>query len=540
MTPAYHKDATLTQAIRAVAHSARSRGIMWCGAPGVGKSQGISRVAVQDFAAGVPQCILDPTGSTIDYFLNKVVEIHTYLPRCEGAKLFERIVYCDMSGKDGFVIPFPSYYRVGTERSLWEIAERFPQALVKNDPALRSRPIMGWPPMHKISVYAGMILFAVGCQITQAESLLLHPEHWEERFQQAEERFPTVKSAVAYFRDEYPHLRKAERERLTNPLLEKLFPISSDQRLQALFGASQPGINWDEVERKQQTVLIDFRHVGDTDMRRLLLLWMFSSPFEWIKGRGRRTTPFGVIIDEFPQMAGHVSAGDNPLVAAFDTLIHTYMRSSQIWLTLGLQSPLQLDEQLRQTVLSLGTYLVGQATTMEAVRLLADALYLRDPYWVKHYRKVYVPQPRWAAHRAIDDDPPKEPEYMPLEQQTELFAQRIRRLKQYQFLFRPAVDEGTVGTAVYPISIRTIDTGKFPDQGILQQLRKTLAAKAGIPVDVLIKEQEARLQQPPVARAAHPDHQVREQPLRNSNGTDAPAAQPAEERPRRLLQRRYL
>jgi hypothetical protein len=129
---------------------------------------------------------------------------------------------------------------------------------------------------------------------------------------------------------------------------------------------------------------------------------------------------------------------------------------------------------------------------------------------------------------------------MPLDQQTELFAQRIRRLKQYQFFLRPAVDEGTIGTAAYPISIRTIDAGKFPDQRILQPLRKTLAVKSGRPVAALIAEQEARLSHSPVARAVHQRPQVRGQPLRSTNGTDAPAAQPAEERPRWLLQRRYL
>jgi hypothetical protein len=175
---------------------------------------------------------------------------------------------------------------------------------------------------------------------------------------------------------------------LTNPFFEKLFPIALDRRLRALFGANQPGINFDVVERKKQTVLLDFRQVRDTDMRRFQPLWVFSCLYEWIKTRGRSMTPFGLILDEFPQMTLKVSAGENPVATDFDTLIHAYMRSAQIWLTIGLQSPLQLDDQLRHTVLSLGTYLIGQAPTMEAARILADALYLRNPYWVKHYRKV--------------------------------------------------------------------------------------------------------------------------------------------------------
>jgi hypothetical protein len=192
--------AVRSQAIREVAHSALSRGVVCFGAPGVGKSRFFGRVkAIQDFVAETPQVIIDPTGGTIDNFLDKVVEIQTYLPRCEGAKLFERIVYCDMSGKDGFVVPFPLYYRLGTERSLWEIAERYPQALRKSDPALITRPIMGWPPLHKIGVYTGMVLAALGYQITEAESLLLHPEQWEERFRQAEERLPISGMSTSTF-----------------------------------------------------------------------------------------------------------------------------------------------------------------------------------------------------------------------------------------------------------------------------------------------------------------------------------------------------
>jgi hypothetical protein len=407
-----------------------------------------------------------------------------------------------MSGRDGYVVPWPFFYRLGHERSLWEIAERYVQVIRKSDPSLITRPIMGWPPLHKIGVYSGMILAALGYQITEASQLLQHPEQWEDRFRQAEERYPTVAEAVIFFR-EYRHLRKAERERLITAFGEKLFPIALDRRLQALFGAGQPGINLNDVQRNGIIVLLDWRYVLDTDMKRVQLLWVVSYILEWIKTRGRSQTPFGLILDEFPQMTVKVSAGENPIAADFDTLIHAYIRSSQIWLTIGLQSPLQLDEQLQQTVLSLGTLLVGQAPTMEAARLLADCLYLRDPYWVKHFRPISDPLPRGVIERSPWYQQPKEPQYMPLDQQTEVFAQRIRHLQQYQFFLRPAVDEGTIGTEVYPISIRTIDHGKFPEQRLLQPLRTKLAAKAGRPVADLIREQAARVQQPSVAHAVH-------------------------------------
>jgi hypothetical protein len=298
-------------------------------APGVGKSRFFGRVlAIQDFVAGFPQVIIDPIDGTIDNFLDKVVELATYMPRCEGAKLFGRIVYRDMSGSDGFVMPWPLYYRLGTECSLWEIAERYPQALGKSDPALLTRPIMGWPPLHKIGVYTGMVLASLGYQITEAESLLLHTEQWQARLQQAQARYPAAGRAVAYFRDKYPRLRTAERERVVNPFLEKIFPISLDRRLQALFGAGQPGINMNDVARTGITVLLDWRYVLDTDMKRFQLLWVVSYILEWVKTGGRSQIPFGLILDEFPQMTVKVSARENPIAADFDTLIHAYTCSS--------------------------------------------------------------------------------------------------------------------------------------------------------------------------------------------------------------------
>jgi hypothetical protein len=483
--------------IRAVPTSARARGILCLGAPGVGKSRQFGRlIAWNDFLLGHPQVVIDPIGATIDNFLDKVIRNLPYLEKADGETDTDRIIYVDMSGRDGFIMPFPLYYRLGTERSVWEVSERFLQVIKKSDPSLVTRPIMGWPPMHKIGVYLGMLLSALDFQITEGESLLnwmSRPDLWQRLFQRAEERYPTVKRAVSYFRDEYPRLRSSERERVTNPLLEKLFTISADQRWQAMFGARKPGIHWDEVVAKKQTVLLDFRHVLDTDMRRFQLLWVFSYLYEWIKTRGRSPKPFGVIIDEFVALTQKVESGENPLAVELSEFIQQYMRQHQIWLTVGLQSPLQLDEQLQQTVLSLGTYLFGQATTYDAASLLARAMFLRNPYQVKYFRQrqVRVSQRQWA----VED----EPEFMPLHEQTELFTQRIMKLRQYQFLLRPAKSEGELTTDVYRISIRTVDedreTGKlqFPNRELLTQLRPTLAAKAGMPVKALIAEQEARL-----------------------------------------------
>jgi hypothetical protein len=211
---------------RLISHSARAHGIAVIGAPGVGKSRLLGRVlAWGDFLSGILQLICDPISTTIDNFSHKLVtELH-YLPESEQLKYRERIRYFDMSGKDGYVLPLPLYFRLGTERSLRKIAVRLPQLYRKSEPDLATRPIMGAAPLTRIGTYTGIVLAALGFQITEAESLLRHPTAWLDRFSQAEQRYSSAAEAVRFFRDDYCRMRPSERERLTTALLDRIFPF---------------------------------------------------------------------------------------------------------------------------------------------------------------------------------------------------------------------------------------------------------------------------------------------------------------------------
>ena len=124
---------------RLISHSARARGVAVIGAPGVGKSRLLGRVlAWGDFLSGIPQLICDPIGTTIDNFLHKLVtELH-YLPESEQKKYRERVRYYDLSASDGYALQLPLYFRLGSERSLREIAVRLPQLYRKSEPDLES------------------------------------------------------------------------------------------------------------------------------------------------------------------------------------------------------------------------------------------------------------------------------------------------------------------------------------------------------------------------------------------------------------------
>jgi hypothetical protein len=346
-----------------ISRSSRSMGIYVLAGRGTGKSRLLGRkTAVEDFFAGFPQCVIDPVGATIDNFLDKVARIIQYLPTSQRQCIMQRIRYIDMSGKAGYVVPFPLYYSLGTERSLLEIAERYLQVIIKSNPDLFHAQVLGWPPLHRIGVYCGLVLSALGLQITEAESLLSRPEEWERsgRFAEAERRSPEAKPAVAYFRTTYLPMRQQDRSRLTTPFLDKIFTFSLDPTLRALFGAKAPGIAWEEVCEHSQTVLVDFRSEQDEEMRRFKMLWVFDYLYTWIKTRGRREQPFGLIVDEFAHMTQKVAGGTNPLAQELDEFINVYMRQHQIWFTAAHQELYQIDEQLRNTVLSLGTIFSAQ------------------------------------------------------------------------------------------------------------------------------------------------------------------------------------
>jgi len=177
------------------------------------------------------------------------------------------------------------------------------------------------------------------------------------------------------------------------------------------------------------------------------------------------------------------------------------------------QSLYQIDEQLRNTLLNLGTYVFGRAATMSEARLLADVLFKRDPYLVKHWRKVWGSEAVLSSsgrvigstHVVIDH----EPEFMSLEDQQERFGHRIYEQGLFEFLLRPAVGEGEVSQEVIPISIANAvldtETGEyqFPDQEAVAKLRSLLAAHAGVSLRRLLAEQEALL----VRRQLPPQHE---------------------------------
>jgi hypothetical protein len=199
-----------------------------------------------------------------------------------------------------------------------------------------------------------------------------------------------------------------------------------------------------------------------------------------------------------------------------DEFINVYMRNHHIYFYCAHQSISQLDAQLRNTLLSLGNYVFGRVALRSEARELADVLWKRDPFRVKHYRNVWGKYDSLGTFHASSSPAhnpyfvlDREPEFLGLDDQLELNSQKLTDLGLWEFLFRPAEGEGEVGRSVYSISIanlvRDSETGtmQFPDPAVLALLRTQLAAHSGMPVKALPAEQERRAltgHQPP-----HPD-----------------------------------
>jgi hypothetical protein len=518
---------TWMELARTLPPEARIMGLYLLGASRTGKSRMLGRViAWQDFMDEIGQVIFDPRGVTISNFLDKFIRYLQYVPFDQHDKYWRRIKLVDVSCKSGFVTGLPLYYRLTPEETLAEISERYLQLILRSSPHLADAQYFGWPPLHRFGLNAGIICASLGLQVTDIESLIAHPEQWFSRFAEAEARYPEARAACDFFRNEYFPMRQTNRERLTNSFRDKIVQFTQDRLLALQFGGKAPAIDWEEVEAEGLTVLLDFSGETNTELRRFKMLWLFDYFFHWCKTRGRRSYPMALLIDEFASMTHKVFSGENPFAVEMAEFIQEYLRNSNILLTVAHQSIEQLDDQLRNTLLSLGTYMFGKAATMEEARVLADVLFQKNPYMVKYYREKWEWEDRhyWVRFgNGYSRETRKqwvlrewEPTaYLSLEEQQELFSQRLTHLGLMQFMCRPALSEGTVSSEVMHLTIADIDRDEYPDQRQIAEVRAALAAQSGMPVETILQEQEQRLL--PIRRTPPPAQDGRERQTKSES-----------------------
>ena len=176
--------------------SARQLGNHIAASRGSGKSRLMGRIiAFLDFIRQVPSVIIDPHGGTIDNFLDRMMR----LPRLYQEMLWDRVIYVDMSGHWGYVVPFPFYYQLGNE-SWFENSQRYLDVVYKLDTHLQSASIQGWNPLWLTGTVAGMVLSALNLQLTELKDLLTRPLAWNEQLYKVQKEYPELSYAVGYLR----------------------------------------------------------------------------------------------------------------------------------------------------------------------------------------------------------------------------------------------------------------------------------------------------------------------------------------------------
>lgn len=444
----------------------RGMGVHIMASKGAGKSRLMARcIGFLDFLRGVPQVILDPHGPVIDGLIDKIT-------RCEPqvqARLWPRLTYVDMSGAHGFVTPFPLYYRLGRE-SLATIASRYPEAIIRLNPELHQAPVAGANAIRRVAIPTGMILYSLGLQITSAGDLLANPEPY---LRQAMGK-PETEPAIRFFRHEYLTLPPRERQNLIGSFLRKIAMFQFDSAMQAIFAAEQPGISWQEVLEKRMTVLIDMRHEHERERIQFKLYWAYQSLLEWIKTRGAgRHLPLGLMIDELTYLVEGSGAYSELMAADLQELIERIARNYAIWLTLAHQELHQFPDSLQNTLMTMGTQLIGSTTNLKTAVALAERYFPYNPYSVKRLDPVY------STYRGVRTEVDVREVYFTREEQTYLAAKRFLDLPRFTFLAAITQEEGSMPTVLRRLSLRRLDAGQYVNLPLCETARAQLARRDG-------------------------------------------------------------
>jgi hypothetical protein len=516
---------------------ARSMSIHIAAGRGSGKSRLLGRIlAFLDYVRGVPLVIWDPVGATIDNFIDKL----TRLPRevQERSRIWDRIIYVDFgnsarnrihmhnSADTARTVSFPLYFRLGDE-SLYQISSRYVDAIRKLDPALVTASVEGMNALTRIAVPTGMVLSALGYQATETPSLLNHTEAWVDLLSLARSLYPDEAGpAVDFFLNEYLQWDQKTRARRAESFLVKLNPLILDPSARAMYGGAQPGIRWDEVVRKRQAVLLDFRHLHDVEARRFAMLWTFSTLLEYVKhrGPGHNQIPISIIIDELAAMMNVDPATANVFADMLDELINVISRNYMLWLTIAHQEMYQFGERLQKTLLSMGTQILGSTSDMEAALSTARTFYRVDPYKVKRYEPVYgsvMGFPEVLDYRPIE---------FSVEEQQLLKSYKVKDQPAFHFLVRPAPGEGDTTGAVYPVTIRNFDKDIWVNEELVGKARSILSNRSGVPVSDVLAEIDLRL--PSGAKPAtidrYANHLSVERPAKTTTSSKTSSTQSAE------------
>jgi hypothetical protein len=477
----------------------RSSGIHIQGSRGTGKGVLQAAIALGDFLRGIPVVLFEVQGGLVEHFLWYYMNLEKEFDEYKQQRLPD-IRYVDMSGKSGQITGWPLLYKLPGD-SLYQVSQRFVDLILRLDPELSRAPIMGAGNFTEVATYAGMALFAMGCQLTEAIDLLAHPERWTARLKQAAAENREARRAITYFLEHYSSLPESERRTLILTFTSKLAPFPLDPSYEAMFGAPTPGIDWDEVVKQRQLVILDFTGCRNDSESRFKMRWCFSHLWEYIKQRQfGRDKPISIILDEFSYLLSMKAGSDDLLAADLDNFINKDMRYRNIWLTVAHQELYQIPDRIKKTLLSMGTQILGSTADRDGADIVAKNYFKYKPYWVKktipHYAVTQSDSrlrgPESPSYQIIKTH--ETTEEFTIEEQFEIATQQFMNVGKFHFLMAHSGAEGSLSRDLQQVNIEHLTRiAGPPNQKVVAQAREFLTKQCGRPIGQLTEEIEQRL-----------------------------------------------
>lgn len=391
------------------------------------------------------------------------------------------------------VVPTPLYYRMNEHDSLATIGRRPLDMFIKSDPSLANAPILGLNQLETVGTYVGMVCAALDMQITEIPNMLRNPRNWLAPIRNAMKDDPELVPASEFFSGLAQIKKQGELDMQTRSFLSKIEKYCLDPVTRAMYGSSEPGIDWEKAVAENWLILYDYRHVTNTQERIFASQVDLNYLLEFIKYRGSgRHKPVYMAIDELAALFPVVGLAAEQMAADLDALINQYARNYRLFLCpLTTQELYQYSHypRLAKTLLSLNTQFHGVTSDPESARFLAERFYRFDPDWNRRMDPVYM-SGLFGSVNIVDYTPVP----FTVDEQLEIRMQKFLDLEPFQFYARASMQEGSLQSPLVKVSILDLDKDLYPDPSMVGQARELLSHRVGVKIQEIAREIEERLQ----------------------------------------------
>jgi hypothetical protein len=455
-------------------------GTFFCAGKGTGKTRSTMRDFVwRLFWMGIGIIVHDVVAAAALNFVDKVLR----LPKAWQPHAFKRIRIIRFSGDH---LPgFPLYYRLGAE-SLYQISMRPLLTFLKLDPSLQSASIEGWNSIKEVGSNAGMILAALGLQITEMEDLLLFPKKWRPLLKRAVRLNPEAAPAAQYFYN-YMNWDPRTRARKISSLLGKLQMFKQDPNMRVIFGANHLSLNLEEVKEQGLIIFLDTSSITG-EAKQFVDAYLFQFILENVKHQGvGHHTPWLFFEDELAGVVNKNTTGKVDYVAAdIQQLADIWARNANMMYFMSSQHlHSQFSDEMVATLLSSGSLILGNMSDEKDRQTLANQLIPYHANRINHLEPVYSGSPP----QIID----WRPTFFSVSEKHAIASQAFN-LGKFRYVARYARSQGDLTGTVKAMNLEGLDRSQWVNEGLVKPVIDMVVARDGIWREKLLQEMDQRVE----------------------------------------------